>query len=91
MTKEKASNNGEGKGGGRYSCRAYSLALVQPYQVDQNKNRCIVHFIILTLKTSVEIIARKDKGKGDKDRMRGKHVSHTVNFIKELFINNFLN
>ncbi len=46
-----------------YFCRSYSLAPVQLCKVDQNKNRRMVHFIILMLETSAKIIARKDKGK----------------------------
>ncbi len=49
--------------GKQYSCCSYLLTLVQPCKVDQNENRCIVHFIIPTLKTLVKIIAHKDKGK----------------------------
>jgi hypothetical protein len=60
---EKTSNNGEGKRG-----KSTISSLLFPRsgtagEVNNNKEH-IVHFIILTLKTLTEKIARKDKGKG---------------------------
>jgi hypothetical protein len=75
----------------QYFCRSYSLAPVQPCEVDQNENRRIVHFIILTLETLVKIIARKDEGKGDRDRMRRKHDRTWPILPKNICIDNFLN
>ncbi len=52
---ERASNNGQGRRGNNDFRRSYLLAPVQSYQqVNQNENRCLVHFIILTLRISVK-------------------------------------
>jgi hypothetical protein len=67
----------------RYSCCARSTKT--------KTDVSYIHFIILTLKTLFKIIACKDKGKGDRDQNVLKIWSHTVNFLKELFIDNFQN
>ncbi len=60
-------------------------------EFDQNKNKGMVHFIILTFEPRSKIIARNDEGKGDRDRLRWKHARTQSIFTEELFIDTFLN